>query len=49
MIAGIADTHTALWYLYDDVRLSVTAGDFIDRAAAEGNRCIRASGIQTIL
>jgi PIN domain nuclease of toxin-antitoxin system len=38
MIAGIADTHTALWYLYDDVRLSVAAGDFIDRAAAEGNR-----------
>lgn len=34
MIAGVADTHTALWYLYDDVRLSETAGAFIDKAAA---------------
>ena len=33
MIAGVADTHTALWYLYDDARLSVVAGDFIDQAA----------------
>jgi PIN domain nuclease of toxin-antitoxin system len=32
MIAGVADTHTALWYLYDDARLSVAAGDFIDQA-----------------
>jgi PIN domain nuclease of toxin-antitoxin system len=34
MIAGVADTHTALWYLFDDARLSAPAGDFIDRAAA---------------
>lgn len=33
MIVGVADTHTALWYLFDDPRLSKTAGDFIDRAA----------------
>jgi PIN domain nuclease of toxin-antitoxin system len=36
MIAGVADTHTALWYLYDDARLSVVAGDYIDQAALAG-------------
>jgi PIN domain nuclease of toxin-antitoxin system len=30
MIASIADTHTALWYLFNDARLSAAAGDFID-------------------
>lgn len=25
MIAGVADTHTALWQLFDDKRLSATA------------------------
>ena len=34
MIAAVADTHAALWYLFDDQRLSFAAGDFIDRAAA---------------
>jgi PIN domain nuclease of toxin-antitoxin system len=33
MIAGVADTHTALWHLFDDARLSATAGAFIDQAA----------------
>lgn len=33
MIAGVADTHAAIWYLFDDLRLSKTAGDFIDNAA----------------
>ncbi len=37
MIAGVADTHTALWYLFDDSRLSRAAGDFIDAAAAAGH------------
>ena len=32
-IAAVADTHTALWYLYDDPRLSLAAGTFIDKAA----------------
>ena len=40
MIAGVADTHTALWYLFDDERLSVPAGDFIDQAAAERRRIV---------
>jgi PIN domain nuclease of toxin-antitoxin system len=43
MIAGIADTHAALWYLFDDPRLSVAAGEFIDQAAAVGNRVVVSS------
>ena len=38
MIAGVADTHTSLWYLFNDGRLSVVAGDFIDKAAAVGSQ-----------
>jgi hypothetical protein len=37
MIASVADTHTALWYLFDDPRLSAAAGEFIDQAAAAGD------------
>jgi PIN domain nuclease of toxin-antitoxin system len=33
MIAGVADTHTALWHLFDDARLSAAAKAFIDEAA----------------
>jgi len=29
MIAGVADTHTALWHLFGDARLSSGAEDFI--------------------
>jgi PIN domain nuclease of toxin-antitoxin system len=35
MIAGVADTHAALWHLFDDARLSASARDFIDTAAAQ--------------
>lgn len=38
MIAGVADTHTALWHLFDDARLSAPAADFIDSAAAARHR-----------
>lgn len=38
MIVGIADTHAVIWYLYDDGRLSQTAGDFIDQAALQANQ-----------
>ena len=38
MILGVADTHTAIWYLFDDKRLSGTAGEFIDQAAVAGGR-----------
>jgi len=34
MVVGVADTHAALWYLFDDKRLSRDAGEFMDRAAA---------------
>ena len=34
MIAAVADTHTALWHLFDDSRLSGTAEAFIIEAAA---------------
>ena len=37
MIAGVADTHTALWYLLKNPRLSVTARQFMDDAAAAGD------------
>ena len=33
MIAGVADTHTALWHLFDDARLSTAVKAFIDEAA----------------
>ena len=36
MIAGVADTHTALWYLLKNPRLSATARQFMDDAAAAG-------------
>ena len=32
--AAVADTHTILWYLFGDDRLSVQAKQFIDDAAA---------------
>lgn len=33
MIAAVADTHTALWHLFDDSRLSVPAASAITDAA----------------
>jgi PIN domain nuclease of toxin-antitoxin system len=44
MIAGVADTHTALWHLFDDARLSAPAKAFID-TAAELRRKIAISSI----
>jgi PIN domain nuclease of toxin-antitoxin system len=38
VIVGVADTHTALWHLFDDERLSGPAADFIDKAAAARRR-----------
>ncbi len=43
MIAGVADTHTAIWYLFNDARLSIASTDFIDRAAADGSRILISS------
>lgn len=36
MIAGVADTHAALWYLLKNPSLSITARRFMDDAAAAG-------------
>ena len=43
MIAGVADTHAALWHLFDDARLSAPAGDFIAQAAATRQRIVVSS------
>ncbi len=37
MIAGVADTHAALWYLLKNPRLSRTARGFMDDAAGAGD------------
>jgi len=36
MIAAIADTHTAIWYLFSDPRLGKAAATFIESAVANG-------------
>jgi PIN domain nuclease of toxin-antitoxin system len=38
MLAAIADTHTVVWYIYKDKRLSETAKTFLDDAAADGQQ-----------
>jgi PIN domain nuclease of toxin-antitoxin system len=40
VIAGVADTHAALWYLLKNPLLSATARAFIDDAAAAGNEIL---------
>jgi PIN domain nuclease of toxin-antitoxin system len=37
VIAGVADTHTALWYLLKNPRLSAAARSFMDDAASPGH------------
>ena len=37
MIAGVADTDTALWYLLGNSKLSVTARNFIENTASAGH------------
>lgn len=36
-IRVVADTHTTLWYLYNDPRLSATAGTLLDATDAAGD------------
>jgi len=38
VIRAVADTHTVIWYLYNDVRLSPTARTWIENAAATGEQ-----------
>ena len=35
-IAAVADTHAAVWYVFDNPRMSDRANDFIDAAVAAG-------------
>ena len=37
MIVAIADTHTAIWYLFSDPRLGRAASAFIDATIASGD------------
>ena len=37
MIVAIADTHTAIWYLFSDPRLGKAASAFIDETIARGD------------
>ena len=37
MIRAIADTHAVLWYLYNDPRLSITAGAVMDATVKAGD------------
>jgi PIN domain nuclease of toxin-antitoxin system len=37
MIAGVLDTHTILWFLANDPRLSTTADNFIASVSSAGN------------
>jgi PIN domain nuclease of toxin-antitoxin system len=43
MVRAIADTHAVLWYLYNDPRLSVTAGKMMDSAVQAGDEIIVSS------
>jgi PIN domain nuclease of toxin-antitoxin system len=44
MIVGVADTHAALWYVFNDPRLSLSARQFIENAAVNGDSI----GVSTI-
>lgn len=38
MISAVADTHTVVWYLANDSRLSETAKSLFENASQQGNR-----------
>ena len=38
MIRAVADTHTVIWYIFDDHRLSTDARAWIETAAASGDQ-----------
>jgi PIN domain nuclease of toxin-antitoxin system len=38
MLRAVADTHTVIWYLYDDPRLSESARTLIEEAASAGDQ-----------
>jgi PIN domain nuclease of toxin-antitoxin system len=38
MIVSVADTHTLIWYLFDDPRLSAAARQVIEKTVQDGNQ-----------
>jgi len=38
MLRAAADTHTVIWYIYDDARLSTTARTWIESVAEAGDQ-----------
>jgi len=38
MLVAVADTHTVIWYIFGDERLSVNAKAFIEKAAKAGDQ-----------
>lgn len=40
MIAGVADTHAALWYLFGDLRLSASAKSAFEAAASSRRKIV---------
>ena len=38
MLRAVADTHTVVWYLYNDARLSLAARTWLEDAAAAGEQ-----------
>ena len=38
MIQAVADTHTVIWYIFQDSRLSKTALNVIEKAASQGDQ-----------
>jgi len=37
-LIAVADTHAIIWYVFNDARLSPTAGTFIDDTIRQGDR-----------
>lgn len=42
-VAGVADTHTAIWHLFGDARLSPAASAFIEQAANARHKVLLSS------
>jgi len=38
MLRAVADTHAIIWYIFADIRLSATARETIEQAAAAGDQ-----------
>ena len=45
MAVAVADTHTVIWYLFDDARLSVRARETIASAFEKFERSVRLSSM----